>query len=67
MTRPNFSSMTDAELRSYILKNREDKEAFYAYVDRMSNRPPVAIIEPEDWSKERMQDVINNIKLDQHQ
>ena len=66
MTRPNFSSMTDAELRTYILKNREDKQAFYAYVDRMSNRPPVAIIEPEDWSKERMQEVINNTKLDQH-
>jgi hypothetical protein len=33
----------------------------------MSNRPPVAIIEPEDWSKERMQEVIKNIKLDQPQ
>lgn len=65
MNLSNFSSMTDAELRTYILKHREDKEALYAYVDRMSNRPPVAIIEPEDWSKERMQKVIN-IKLDQH-
>jgi hypothetical protein len=67
MTCPNFSSMTDAELRTYILKYREDKEAFYAYVDRMSNRPPIAIIEPENWSKERMQEVIKNIKLDQPQ
>lgn len=66
MNHPNFSLMTDAELRTYILKHREDKEAFYAYVDRMSNRPPIAIIEPEDWSKERMQEVINNTKLDQH-
>ncbi len=32
----------------------------------MCNRPPVAIIEPEDWSKERMQEVINKIKIDKH-
>jgi hypothetical protein len=38
--------MTDAELRTYILNHRDNKEAFYAYVDRMSNRPPVAIIKP---------------------
>ncbi len=38
MTRANFSSMTDAELRTYILKDREYHEVFYAYVDRISNR-----------------------------
>ncbi|MEA5534067.1 DUF6887 family protein [Crocosphaera sp. XPORK-15E] len=62
MNRPNFPLMTDAELRAYILGNREDKEAFYAYVDRMSHRPPIAIIEPEDWSEERMQQVIKKIE-----
>jgi hypothetical protein len=55
MTIPDFSVMTDAELRAYTLSHRQDKEAFYAYIDRMSNRPPLAIIELEDWSEERMQ------------
>lgn len=59
MINPDFSVMTDAELRTYTLSHREDKEAFYAYIDRMSSRPPIAIIEPEDWSEERMQQVIN--------
>jgi hypothetical protein len=35
MNQPNFQSMTQKELKSYILKNREDQEAFYAYVDRL--------------------------------
>ncbi|MGK7885584.1 MAG: hypothetical protein AB4057_13290 [Crocosphaera sp.] len=40
---------------------------FSLNISEISNRPPVAIIEPEYWSKERMKDVINNIKLAQNQ
>jgi hypothetical protein len=61
MNRPDFSVMTDTELRTYVLSNREDKEAFYAYVDRMATRPPLAIIEPEDWSEERMQQILTEM------
>lgn len=56
--RPDFSTMTDVELRAYVLANRQDMEAFHAYVDRMQQRPPVAVIEPEEWSEERMQEIL---------
>jgi hypothetical protein len=35
MNKPNFSMMTKKELRAYTLSHREDKEAFYAYLDKM--------------------------------
>jgi hypothetical protein len=37
MTKPDFQSMTTAELRTYVLQYREDQEAFYALSDRISN------------------------------
>lgn len=57
MSNPNFSAMTDEELRTYVLHNRQDTVAFYAYVDRMQQRPPIAVIEPDEWSEERMQQI----------
>jgi hypothetical protein len=57
MSNPNFSTMTDEELRTYVLHNRQDTVAFYAYVDRMQQRPPIAVIEPGEWSEERMQQI----------
>jgi hypothetical protein len=62
MSEINFSAMTDAQLRAYVLKNRQDTTAFHAYVDRMQQRPPVAVIEPEEWSEERMAQALNEIK-----
>lgn len=56
--RPDFSTMADVELRAYVLANRQDMEAFHAHVDRMQQRPPVAVIEPEEWSEERMQQIL---------
>jgi hypothetical protein len=35
MNELNFQTMTQKELKSYVLKNREDQEAFYAYIDRL--------------------------------
>ena len=61
MNRPDFSVMNDSDLRAYVLSHREDKDAFYAYVDKMATRPPLAIIEPEDWSEERMQNILTAI------
>lgn len=58
----DFSNMSEQELRAYVLANRKDQAAFYVYVDRMHERPPVAIIEPEDWSEERMQEAIDKIE-----
>jgi hypothetical protein len=34
MTNPNFESMPRRELLDYILKHREDEDAFRAYMDR---------------------------------
>jgi hypothetical protein len=58
----NFDEMTEAQLRAYVLNHRQDTTAFHAYVDRMQQRPPVAIIEPEEWSEERMAQALNEIK-----
>jgi hypothetical protein len=58
----NFDGMTDAQLRAYVLTHRQDTSAFHAYVDRMQQRPPVAIIEPEEWSEKRMELVLDQIK-----
>lgn len=62
MNHPNFSAMTDEELRTYVLAHRQDQTAFHAYVDRMQQRPPIAIIEPEEWSEERMLQVFSEIE-----
>jgi hypothetical protein len=35
MNKPNFQSMNQKELQSYVLAHREDQEAFYAYVDKL--------------------------------
>lgn len=39
MTNPNFESMTRRELRNYILENRNDDDAFRAYMDRIEALP----------------------------
>lgn len=62
MSSPDFSFMTEQELRAYVLSHREDKAAFEAYLNKVRDRPPIAVIEPEEWSEERMQEVLNLIK-----
>lgn len=62
MNHPDFSAMTDEELRTYVLAHRQEQTAFHAYVDRMRQRPPIAIIEPDEWSEERMQQVLNEVE-----
>jgi hypothetical protein len=57
MSKPDFSVMTEQELRAYMLSHRQDKVAFEAYLDKVHERPPIAVVEPEDWSEERMQQV----------
>jgi hypothetical protein len=58
----DFSLMSDAQLRAYVLENRDNLLAFQIYVDRKAQQPPVAIIEPEEWSEERMKQVLDEIK-----
>lgn len=54
--KPNFDSMSKAELRAYIVAHPNDREAFYKFVDRFkadANDPgwhPYPQ-NPEDWAK----------------
>lgn len=43
MNRYNFQTMSRKELQPYVLARREDREAFYAFVDRLHES--VAVIE----------------------
>lgn len=62
MNHPDFSAMTNAQLRAYVLAHRQDRVAFHAYVDRMAKRTPIAVVEPEEWSEEWMQQILNEIE-----
>lgn len=49
----DYSSMSDRELRHYVMEHRQDNEAFHAYMDRRyarSNRQVISLDEP-DWEK----------------
>ncbi|MEA5467695.1 DUF6887 family protein [Spirulina sp. 06S082] len=35
MNQPNFQAMNQKELRDYFLSHREDRDAFYAYIDKL--------------------------------
>ena len=37
MIMPNFSTMTKAELRAYVIAHPSDKTAFHAFVDRFTS------------------------------
>jgi hypothetical protein len=65
MSQIDFNGMTNEELRAYVLANRQDTAAFHAYVDQMQQRPPVAIIKPEEWSEQKMQQILDEIKRKQ--
>lgn len=35
MSKPNFQTMSRQELHKYVLAHRDDREAFYAYIDKL--------------------------------
>ncbi|QKQ75049.1 hypothetical protein [Nostoc sp. TCL240-02] len=35
MSKPNFQAMSQKELQAYVLAHRDDREAFYAYLDKL--------------------------------
>lgn len=49
--KPDFSTMSRKELRTYVLAHRDDEDAFFAYVDRSNQEatwvdcPPVDSVE----------------------
>ncbi|MGK7872500.1 MAG: hypothetical protein AB4426_04080 [Xenococcaceae cyanobacterium] len=48
MRKIDYTVMTDQELKRYLLDHREDREAFYAYMDRRYTRPNREVISPDD-------------------
>lgn len=59
MTKANFQGMTKQELRAYVLKHRDDQEAFYALTDKLREEPGIEIA-----STEQMHELIE-AKLDE--
>lgn len=48
MTQVNFATMSDQELKHYLVTHCDDQEAFYAYMDRRHSRPRSAAIKSND-------------------
>ncbi len=48
MTQVNYAAMSDQELKRYILDHRDDREAFYIYMDRRHSRPHKVVIKFDD-------------------
>jgi hypothetical protein len=48
MSQVNYDAMSDAKLRQYFLRHREDKAALQAYLDRLNQHPRTIIARPND-------------------
>lgn len=55
----NYSTMSDQELKRYMLEHRNDQEVFQAYMDRIYARPQQTVIEPDapDWEAKVLADI----------
>ncbi|MEO1427529.1 MAG: hypothetical protein AAFS12_02595 [Cyanobacteria bacterium J06632_19] len=55
--KPNFTKMSTSELRAYVLKHRQDNDAFYALADRIKEHgKPLDIEElPEIIQRQQQQ------------
>ncbi|MBW4596257.1 MAG: hypothetical protein KME46_25965 [Brasilonema angustatum HA4187-MV1] len=51
MTKPDFESMTKEELRAYFIVNRDDNEAFYAYMDKVRETPGIEVTSEEQFTQ----------------
>jgi hypothetical protein len=57
MTKPNFDTMSESELRTYVYEHRDDQEAFYTFVDRLKAKPPSAVY-PASMTPEEIHEAI---------
>ncbi|PSB20297.1 hypothetical protein C7B65_07575 [Phormidesmis priestleyi ULC007] len=46
--KPDFTAMSGAELRAYVLQHRNDTEAIHALIDRLVADPNATTYAPED-------------------
>jgi hypothetical protein len=61
--KPDFNVMTKAELRTYVLEHREDRDAFQALADRIYANPNPQWYPPEDT--EKIADILSNSRSNQ--
>ena len=55
----DYASMSDRQLKQYMLTHREDREAFYAYLDRRHSRSNKNTIKFDDPAiEEKIQQAI---------
>ena len=65
MTKPNFTAMSDKELRAYVLANKNDQDAFYIYCDRIYAKPGVKMTSVEQLEQlVREKEKINRFGVD---
>ena len=48
MNQVNYTAMSNQELKSYLVTHKDDKEAFYGYMDRRKSRHRDAAIQLND-------------------
>ncbi len=63
MTRPNYKKMSRAELKQYLLSNRNDQDAWNSFFEKLSNLDP-DIGYSSDLSSEEMEKLFKT-KLNQ--
>ncbi|QLE56792.1 hypothetical protein [Nostoc sp. TCL26-01] len=51
MTKPNFAAMSKSELKAYLLKYRNDTEAFHALMDKITSEPNQTFYTVEEAGK----------------
>ncbi|BAY14813.1 hypothetical protein NIES2109_40430 [Nostoc sp. HK-01] len=51
MTKPNFAAMSKSELKAYLLKHRNDTEAFHALMDKITSEPNQTFYTVEEVEK----------------
>jgi len=61
MSNVNYATISDRELKRYILTHRDDREAFYAYMDRRHSRPQKVSIKLDDPAWEEK--IISEIRI----
>jgi hypothetical protein len=60
--KPDFETMSKAELRAYYLAHRDDNEAFYTLVDRLKADNKDAVRYPFPDTPELLKEMEENIR-----
>ena len=62
--KPNFTTMTKKELRTYVLEHRENEEALSAYLDKLhTDNPNSRTYGPEENVAEAIEEYMKHRKL----